>query len=189
GRAARQARSQLTGAAAMRRVHRSGVNSMLRWMGIAIIAVGVLVFGLFPVLAWVLTRSPEAALMLRGLPVEVAAGTGRRVVGRRAGPGAHRALRAGAPGRGAHCAQRPGHRGAASARWPAGAAQRGADVAERRQQPCRCGIPGDGTGTPAGPCLLVVAGRSLAQNGLMSESQSLPLSTRSEPSEIMSSVL
>jgi len=59
----------------MRRVHRSGVNSMLRWMGIAIIAVGVLVFGLFPVLAWVLTRSPEAALMLLGLPVAVAAGT------------------------------------------------------------------------------------------------------------------
>ena len=67
----------------MRRVHRSGVNSMLRWMGIAIIAVGGLVFGLFPVLAWVLTRSPEAALMLLGLPVAVAAGTVMSVVGTR----------------------------------------------------------------------------------------------------------
>src|SRR5699024_12412942 len=38
---------------------------------------------LFPVLAWVLTRSPEAALMLLGLPVAVAAGTVMRVVGTR----------------------------------------------------------------------------------------------------------
>src|SRR5699024_3922423 len=80
GRAARQARSQLTGAAAMRRVHRSGVHSMLRWVGIAIIAAGVLVFGLFPVLAGLLTRSREDALMLLGLPVAVAAGTVMSVV-------------------------------------------------------------------------------------------------------------
>ena len=67
----------------MRRVHRSGVNSLLRWLGIAIIAVGFLVFGLFPALAWSLTRSPEAALMLLGLPVAVAAGTVMCVVGTR----------------------------------------------------------------------------------------------------------
>lgn len=67
----------------MRRVHRSGANSLLRWMGIAIIAIGLLVFGLFPVLAWLLTRSPEAVLMLLGLPVAVVAGTVMSVVGTR----------------------------------------------------------------------------------------------------------
>src|SRR5699024_7255496 len=83
GRAARQARSQLTGAAAMRRVHRSGVNSMVRWMGIAIIAGGVLGVGVFPVLAGVRSRGREAALMLLGRPVAVAAGAVMSVVGTR----------------------------------------------------------------------------------------------------------
>lgn len=67
----------------MRHVHRSGRDSMLRWVGIGIAAVGVAAFGLFPAVIFGLTRSPEAAVMLIGLPVALVVGAAMSLVGTR----------------------------------------------------------------------------------------------------------
>ena len=65
------------------RTHRSGVNRMFLWMGVALVVVAVLLFGAVPVLGWSLTRSPALLGMLLGLPVFGLAGAVMALVGAR----------------------------------------------------------------------------------------------------------
>lgn len=65
------------------RTHRSGVNRLFLWMGIALVVLGVLLFGAVPVLAWTLTRSPGILMMLLGLPVLLVVGAVMALVGGR----------------------------------------------------------------------------------------------------------
>ena len=65
------------------RTYRSGVNRMFLWMGVALVVVAVLLFGVVPVLGWSLTRSPALLGMLLGLPVFGLAGAVMALVGAR----------------------------------------------------------------------------------------------------------
>lgn len=65
------------------RTYRSGVNRMFLWMGVALVVVAVLLFGVVPVLGWALTRSPSLLGMLLGLPLFGLAGAVMALVGAR----------------------------------------------------------------------------------------------------------